>query len=46
MATARYAFNGAGTQTAGLGFGGSAAPGITAATEAWNSVGIQTITVS
>jgi len=45
LPTAVASQSGAGTQTSGLNFGGSIPPA-TAATNEWNSVGIQTITVS
>jgi hypothetical protein len=35
MATARRELAGAGTQTAGLAFGGNIDPGVSAATEEW-----------
>ncbi len=45
MGTARYRLSGAGTQTAGLGFGGKT-PSITNATEEYAGPGITTQTVT
>jgi len=49
MSTARYSLGGAGTQTAGLAFGGEDPVGNTAATEEWTGPGAavtKTVTVS
>jgi hypothetical protein len=49
LGTARYALGGAGTQTAGLAFGGYTGTANSAATEEWTGAGApltQTITVS